>query len=222
MEEIDIFDFFRYYLSKIFIIFVFLFFVLLIGNIYTTKIKVPLYKSDTTVILVSETEQQYTQTDLNLNKNLVTTYSNIVKSKRVLNKVISNLKLDYTYSELSSMVKVSNVDDTEIIRISVLSPDKENSSKIANAIVPIFSDEVSRIYGIENVSVLDEAAGSGKLSNINLIKDNIIYFLIAIFIGSAVIFTMYYFDTSVKSTEMIEEKLGLTVIGIVPKVERRN
>lgn len=222
MEEIDIFDFFRYYLSKIIIVFIFLFIVLILGNIYTTKIKVPLYRSDTTVILVSETEQQYTQTDLTLNKNLVTTYSNIVKSKRVLNKVISELNLDYTYNELSSMVKVSNVDDTEIIRISVLSPNKDNSSLIANAIVPVFSDEVLRIYGIENVSVLDEAYGSGKLCNINLVKDNILYVLIGIFLGSAVIFTMYYFDTSVKSTEMIEDKLGLTVIGIVPKVERRN
>ena len=109
-----------------------------------------------------------------------------------------------------------------VIKISVLSPDPENSSKIANAIVPIFSDEVLRIYGIENVSVLDEAYGSGKLCNINLVKDNILYILIAIFLWSAVIFTMYYFDTSVKSTERIEEKLGLTVIGIVPKVERRN
>ena len=31
---------------------------------------------------------------------------------------------------------------------------------------------------------------------------------------------MYCFDTSIKSSEVVEEKLGLTVIGIVPKEER--
>ena len=223
MEEIDIIDFFRYYLSKLFIVVAFIIFTFIIGNVYTMKIKTPLYRSDTTVILVSApTEQELTQSELLLNKNLVKTYSNIVKSKKVLNKVISDLNLEYTYSELSKMIKVSNVDDTEIIKISVYSPDEENSAVIANSIVPVFSREVKRIYGIENVRVLDEATNSHTPCNINFVKENIIYLLIGIFLSSTLIFIMYYFDTSVKSSEMIEDKLGLTVIGVVPKVERRN
>ena len=223
MEEVNIIEFSRYYLSKLFIVIVYAIFAFILGNIYTMKIKTPIYKSDTTVILVSETsEQQYTQSELLLNKNLVKTYSNIIKSKKVLNKVIKNLNLDYNYTELSKMIKVSNVDDTEIIKISVLSTSEENPAVIANAIVPVFRNEVKRIYGIENVSVLDEATNNHKPYNMNMIRDNIIYILIGIFLGSALVFTMYYYDTSVKSVEMVEDKLGLTVIGVVPKIERRN
>ena len=223
MEEIDILDFLRYYLSKLFVVVFMFLFVVILGNIYITAFKVPLYRSDTTVILVSEnTEQQYSQTDLSLNKNLVSTYSNIVKSKKVLNKVISELDLNLSYSELYNMVKVSNVNETEIIKISVTSANNEDSATIANAIVPIFSKEVERIYGIENVSTLDEAVAASKAYNINFIKDNIIFALIGIFLGSAIIFIMYYFDTTVKSAEMLEDKLGLTVIGMVPKVERKD
>ena len=223
MEEVNIFDFSRYYLSKIFIVIVFAIFAFILGNIYSIKIKTPIYKSDTTVILVSDTtEQQYSQSELLLNKNLVKTYSNIIKSKKVLNKVIKNLDLDYNYTKLSKMIKVTNVDDTEIIKISVLSPNEEDPAVIANAIVPVFSNEVKRIYGIENVSVLDKATNNHKPYNINVVKDNIIYILIGILLGSALVFTMYYYDTSVKSAEMIEDKLGLTVIGVVPKIERRN
>ena len=224
MEEVNIFDFARYYLSKLFIVIVFVIFAFILGNVYSVKIRKPIYKSDTTLILVSDTteQQQYTQSELLLNKNLVKTYSNIIKSKKVLNKVISNLNLEYTYQELSRMIKVTNVDDTEIIRISVLSEDEEIPAIIANAIVPVFRNEVKRIYGIENVSVLDKATNNRKPYNVNMIKDNIIYLLIGIFLGSALVFTMYYYDTSVKSAEMIEDKLGLTVIGVVPKIERRN
>ena len=32
---------------------------------------------------------------------------------------------------------------------------------------------------------------------------------------------MYYFDTTIKSTEVVENKLGLTVIGIVPEEKDR-
>lgn len=222
MEEIDILEFVRYFLSKIYIIIITLLIALIIGNFYSKNIKVPLYKSYTTVVLVSETEKEYTQSDQALNKNLVKTYSNIIKSKTILNKLIDNLKLDYNYQELSNMITVSGINETEIIKIAVSSEDSAEAAKIADAIVPIFQDEVKRIYGIENVNVIDSAEESKSPYNINIVKENIIYVLIGILIGLAIIFVVYYFDSSVKSVEVIEDKLGLTVLGIVPKIERRD
>ena len=81
MEEIDILDFIRYYESKILIVIISVLLVFIGGTIYTKKIRTPLYRSETTIVLVSEKESTYTQSDLTFNKNLVTTYSNIVKSK---------------------------------------------------------------------------------------------------------------------------------------------
>ena len=40
----------------------------------------------------------------------------------------------------------------------------------------------------------------------------------AIVLSCGVIFICFYFDTTIKTGEDIENKLGLTVIGIVPKV----
>jgi len=222
MEEIDILEFFRYFLSKIYIVVITFLLALIIGNFYSKNVKVPLYKSYTTVVLVSETDREYTQSDLTLNKNLVKTYSNIIKSKTILNKLIENLKLNYSYSKLSNMITVSGVNETEIIKISVVSEDRHEASKIANAIVPIFQDEVKRIYGIENVSVIDKAEESSNPYNINFVKENIIYALVGIILGFIIIFIIYYFDSSVKSVEMVEDKLGLTVLGTIPKMERRD
>ena len=223
MEEIDILEFFRYFLSKIYLVIILLLVTLIAGNVYSKNIKVPLYKSYTTVVLVSEkTEEKYTQSDLTLNKNLVTTYSNIIKSKTVLKKIIKNLDLDYSYQELYDMVNVSGVNDTEIIKIAVSSKYSDEAVEIANAIVPVFSSEVERIYGIENVSVIDKAEESKSPFNLNVVKENIIYTLIGLVIGFGLIFIMYYFDSSIKSVDVIEDKLGLTVLGVVPKIERRD
>ena len=220
MEEIDILDFLGYYLSRIFIVLIIIILMLLAGNVYFNYFKKPLYKSDTTVILVSEGETN--QADLLLNKNLVSTYSNIIKSKRVLNAVIKKLKLKTTYTKLSEMISVSSINDTEIIKISVISKNNEKAAKIANAIVPVFSEEVERIYGIENVSILDEATASEVPYNMNFTNNYILLGIIGLLIGSMIVFTMYYFDTSIKSAATIEENLGLTVLGMVPKIERRN
>ena len=37
----------------------------------------------------------------------------------------------------------------------------------------------------------------------------------------SVICIMFYFDTTIKSTESIEEKLGLNVLGVVPEERRK-
>lgn len=225
MEEIDILDFIRYYLSKWYIVVIALLVILIGGNIYTSKFRTPLYKSDTKIILVTDKTEKgntdYTSSDLSFNKNLVSTYSNIVKDKNVLNKVINDLRLDYTYGELYNKVTVTSVDNTEIFKISVAAKDNVEAMMIANSIVPVFSSEVERIYGIDNVKVLDVAEVSDNPYNVNVMKENIIFTLAGILLGSMIIFVIYYFDSSVKSVEMIEDKLGLTVLGMVPKMEKR-
>src|SRR5574344_1167995 len=108
MEEIDIKELFNYILSKIYIIFIVTIFVLIVGNIYTIFIRKPMYKSTTTLVLVSETstEQSITQSDVTLNNNLVATYNQIATSRNVLSQVINNLGLTQTIDELSKEISV--------------------------------------------------------------------------------------------------------------------
>lgn len=224
MEEINLLEFFKYYMSKITIVIILILLIIAAGNIYNLLERKPLYESNTTIVLASEAKNENstsntTYTDLQVNKNLVSTYSKIIKSRKVMQAVIDNEKLDYDYETLQENITVTNVDDTELIKISVSDTDSKLAEKIANAIVPVFSEEVKRIYKINNVSVVDTAIASEKPYNINYIKENIIYILAGIVLGSGIVFIMFYFDTSIKTSEDIEEKLGLTVLGVVPNEE---
>ena len=58
-----------------------------------------------------------------------------------------------------------------------------------------------------------------KPYNVNYLKDNLIYTAIGFVLSSGIIFIKFYFDTSIKTSEEIENKLGMTILGIVPKVE---
>ena len=73
---------------------------------------------------------------------------------------------------------------------------------------------------MNNVSVVDKAVASLKPYNVNYLKDNVIYIAIGLVLSCGIIFIKFYFDTTIKTSEEIENKLGLTVIGIVPKVEK--
>lgn len=223
MEEINLSEFINYYLSRMGWVLFTIVIVMIGGNLFNYYTRVPMYQSSTTIILAKEDkeEDKYTQTDAMLNQKLISTYREIIKSRTVLRQVIKNENLRYSVEELSNCISVTNVEDTEIIKITVSNKDKNHAVRIANAIAPIFKEEVMKIYNINNVSVLDKAIVAKKPYNINYLKENVIYVLIGFVLASGVIFTIFYFDTSVKSTEELEDKLGLTVLGVVPKASRR-
>ena len=161
MEEINLKELFAYFKSRIVMILIIVLMVVLFGSVYSLFLKVPVYESTSSIVLVSDegqagggTANSYSQTDAQLNKNLVSTYCEMVKSKRIAKVVIKNLSLNYSIDELLNEVKVTNSDNTEIIKIKVIDKDRGLAADIANEIVKVFSEEIKSIYKLQNVNCL--------------------------------------------------------------------
>ena len=222
MEVIDIKELLKYFKSKlIYVVFVTIL-ALVAGVFYSFSVQVPKYQSATTVLLKNDTSQNsyYNTTDASLNRNLLGTYSEIVKSKRVLNTVINNLNLDYSYNELYDLVKVSHITDTELIKIEVISTDPSASQSIANEIAKVFISEVPKLYNISNVSILDVAEEPVKPYNVNVVKQMVVFLGAGLMLSCLIVFLMYYFDRTIKSREQIEMKIGLPVLGEVQEYKK--
>ncbi len=217
METIDLKDMFSYFKSKISIILLFITLVGILGCLYGLFVQKPIYKSSTSIVLISENQTGATLTynDVSLNQNLVSTYSEIIKSRRVLNQVIDNLSLDYSYSNLSNNVEVSSVTGTQIIKISVSDRNNKTAMKIADEIAKVFAKEIPELYNISNVNILDYAEAASNAYNVNFIKQSIIYLLVGLVLGLGITFVMYYFDRSVKNISQVEEKIKLPVLATV-------
>ena len=194
MEEIDLKELLNYFVSKIFLMLSIVFVVLIIGFSYDAFIKVPKYKSYTTVLLTTE-NNTITSNDIILNKNLIDTYTEIIKSRKVVGKVIDNLSLEY---------------------------DIETLQKNINETAKVFNAEVIKLYNIQNIGIIDYAEASQKPYNINLIKSIAIYLMIGIILSLAVVFVMFYFDTTIKNVEEVERKLNIPVIGAIPVGGRKH
>ena len=222
MEIIDIKEMFNYYKGRLPFIIMMMALVGIIGSVYSFVLQTPKYKSTTSVILKNDSTQSniLTFNDLNLNKNLVGTYSEIVKSKRTLSQVIKNLKLDYSVGELSSMIQVTSVADTEIIKITVSDINKKNAKVIADEAANVFVEEIPELYSISNVSILDSAEEASYPYNINIKKQLILYLLIGLVLGCGIVFVIYYFDRTIKSVEQVEMKLGLPILGAVQEYKK--
>jgi len=224
MEEINLKELWHYFMSKIYITILTIIVCILLGNIYLFCFQTPLYKSTTSLVLVNEerSSTSITQNDITLNNNLVTTYSEIMKSRNVLSQVVTNLGLDESVESLSSCISVSSLTNTQIIRVDVSRESKVEAKEIANELARVFASEITSIYKIQNISVVDKAQLASKPYNISIVKQNAIYVVLGIALGMGIVFIIFYFDTSIKDTKTIEEKLDLTVLGIVPKVGDKN
>ena len=223
MEEIDLKDF-LIYLKK----FILLGLVVLIGAlvgtyIFDTQLKTPMFSSYTTVVLAQQANSNaaITQSDITVNQKLVSTYSEIVKSKLVLQQTIDQLGLDMSYEQLQKNVSVKAVEDTEIIRITVADADQNKTAEITNQIADNFIKEVSDIYDLNNVSVIDRAQTPDQPSNNTLTRDLAIAAIIAIFGVIAIAFIVFYFDDTVKFSEDLEKKIGLPIAGKIIKSDIR-
>ena len=75
--------------------------------------------------------------DLSTSRNLVDSYIVILNTRATLKDVIDYAGVPYSYKELQKMISASAVNETEIFRVVVNSPDPQEAEKIANAIAYI-------------------------------------------------------------------------------------
>ncbi len=222
MEEINLKEFYDYY--KKYVLIVIAVVLLCVAGIiaYNVFLKVPMYTTSTTVVLVknesvSDNTSTIDQNDINLNQKLVSTYRQIIKSKLVLNQVIKELNLNYSYEKLYDEVSVKAEDDTEILRITVTDKDPRVAKNIANSVARVFDKEVTQIYNINNVSVIDIAEIPGSPSNNNLIRDIVLAILVGFVGSSAVIFIIFYFDDTLRDIDTIESEMKASLLAKVYK-----
>ncbi len=216
MEEFDITEYLKYYFGKIIIVLLCVFLGILSAWYYTAKLQVPLYKSETSIVLANQ-NTDITVNDVSLNKNLLPTYREIIKSRSILEKVITNLNLDIDFEKLGKKITVKSSNDAEIIVVSVKDEDRKVAQAIANEIAKIFKEEITKYYPIENVTVLDDAVEAEEPYNVNKLKQYLIGLGLGFIIGSGIVTVIFYFDDTIKTAEDIETKIGLSVLSTVPR-----
>ena len=225
MEEIDLKEIFRVFWEKKLTIILLVAIFMVLGFIYSAFIKVPMYTSVTTLLLAqsstnSEETSKITTADLTLNSNLISTYSRLLKSSNVVRQVISNLNIDDSEESIKKHVSVVQDEDTDIIKIIVTNADPKKASRIANEMAAVFSDNIIKeFYNIDNIHIVDEAEVDEKPSNINIIKDMIIFAFVGFILGAGYVFIIYMLDNSVKSQDDVERNIHVPVLANIPMYE---
>lgn len=196
----------------------------LLAGIISFFILTPTYESSSQFI-VNQTQDQsaadaYNVNDIRTNVEMINTYNVIIKSPAILDEVVQKLNLPYGAKTLSDKLQVSSEQDSQVVTVTVTDPSAEMATEIANATVDIFQSEIPEIMNVDNVSVLSKAETLQDQSPVA--PKPLLNIAIAIVLGGMVgvglAFLLEYLDSTVKTEEDIEKKLGLPVLGTISHI----
>ena len=177
---------------------------------YTAFLDTPMYQS-TSKVYLRGASNSISLSDLQLNQELTADYEIIFKSRPILENVINNLGLGYSYSELYNMITIGNPSDSRILEITVTSDDPELSKDIANETMNCSIDSVREIdsqepYVIENAVVNYSATGH------SIIQKGIMGFVVGICLAIGAIALKAILSDTIQSIEDLENTVQLPVL----------
>lgn len=179
----------------------------------------PIYQTSTQILVnQAKSEQQlYNFNEIQTNLQLINTYSVIIKSPTILEKVKQELHLKRSFEQLNEQIQVSNEKDSQVFSVIVEDKNPAMAAKIANKTAEVFQKEISNIMKIDNVTILSKAEVKKDQSPVKPkpLLNMAIAFVVGLMTGIGVAFLLEYLDNTVKTEQDVEKYLQLPVLGVV-------
>lgn len=226
-ETISLKEIFEIIKKHIVLIITFVIGAALIAAVVSFFVLTPIYQSNTQFI-VNQSQadgqtEQLTQSAIRSNIELINTYREIIRSNAILDEVIETLHLNHSVSALKSNIQVSSEQNSQVVTLSVKDSNPEVATLIANTTLEVFKDRVVELMNIaDNVKVLSPAVTSENPSPVapNPKLNIAIATILGLMVGVGVAFLINYLDTSVRTEEDVQEKLGVTLLGTISSVDQ--
>lgn len=186
----------------------------------------PKYQSYVTLYVVNtNNNQQPSQSvnsgDLQASKGLAQTYTVILKSNTVLDAVVNEINTSansqkLTRSELSGMIQVEAVNDSQLVKVTVTSTNADYACLIATAFGNAAPDQIIRITKAGSVELVDHAEVAKTPSS----PKKTMFALVGAVVGAVVAVLFFLIkmitDTTIYLGEDLEKISNAPVLGLVP------
>ena len=190
---------------------------------YSSFVIKPQYTSTTRIYVVNRNQADkpgLTNQDLQAGAYLVKDYREIILSQDVLEKVVADQKLTMDAKTLGRKVSVTVPADTRIVSISVRDGNPEEASRIANALREEAAQKIISVTRVSDVTTLEEARPATSPSSPNIRRNTMIATIAGVGFIVVIVLLVELLDDRVKRPEDIEEVMHLSLLGVIPNLEK--
>ena len=181
------------------------------------------YEASIDMIVNTKTELTVGITNDNIAsaQSLVDTYAIIIKSNKVLNQVIDDLKLGYSYQELYEKVHVDAINNTQVMKIAVQETDPELAKEIAETIALVAPDIIVDAVEAGSCKVISQVECSEDPVSPNVLFNTAVLCFLGLLVSVGVVVLKELLQDSIADEQDVQRKLGLPVLSVIPSVEEK-
>lgn len=190
---------------------------------YSSFVIQPQYTSTTRIYVVNRNQADkpgLTNQDLQAGSYLVKDYREIILSQDVLEKVVADQSLAMDAKTLGRKVSVTVPADTRIVSISVRDGKPEEASRIANALREVAAQKIISVTRVSDVTTLEEARPATSPSSPNIRRNTMMATIAGVGFVTVIVLLVELLDDRVKRPEDIEEVMHLSLLGVIPNLEK--
>ena len=184
--------------------------------LYTFFLVTPMYKATATIYVVSRNDSVLNFSDLQVGSELTSDYIKVFEMWEVHEQVISNLDLNYTYTNMASMLSVTNTSDTRMLDITVTNPDPEEAAAIANEYADVGAKYISEKMKTDEPTLMSAARVPENPFSPNKAKNILLGFVVGFVLACAVVVLRTMLDDTYKSADDIRKYTGMVVLASIP------
>lgn len=214
--EIDLTTLFRMLINRWYVIILSTLVLFGLAYLYAFVILDDEFTANTSMIVLVENENQTNEQNFNFSQKLTKTYTELAKSNLVINQVKENLGLNLTNDRIRDMMTISGVQDTPVIKLSIVAKDQDLAQSLANETVEVMQIVSLNYEGFDNIEIIDSAFRPEIPSGPNRLLYVVIGTLLGGIVGIGIVFLVELFDRTIKSPIDIEQKLGLRLLALIP------
>lgn len=190
---------------------------------YSSFVVKPQFTSTTRIYVVNRNQADkpgLSNQDLQAGSYLVKDYREIILSQDVLEKVVADQGLKFDAKTLAKKIQVTVPADTRIVSISVRDSNPEEASRIANGLREVAAQKIISVTKVSDVTTLEEARPALSPSSPNIRRNTIL----GVGIGASIVILLALLfevlDDRVKRPEDIEEVMHISLLGVIPNLEK--
>ena len=181
----------------------------------------PMYSASSQIYILTKTTSVTSLADIQMGAQLTVDFEVLAKSRPVLEEVIDELNLDYTYEELVGMITTQNPSDTRILKMTVENEDPKLAKEIANAMAEVTAERVAYIMDTDKPKVVEEAVTPARPSSPSVLKNTALGGIAGAVLAVGVIVVIYLMNDTIQTEEDVRKYLNLHTLAALPLEKRR-
>ena len=187
-------------------------------GVYTFYFVTPLYRA-TSIIYVLSPESVVNLSSLQLGNALASDYIKVFDMWEVHEEVISNLGLDYSYTQMRNMLSVTNTSGTRMLDISFTSSSPSEAAAVANEYAKVASEYIHETMAVDKPNIMSVALEPANPISPNRIRNIALGFILGALIAVNIVVVRFLMDDKLKTAEDIRQYAGLATLAVVPTEE---